>query len=337
MIVQFLLAWLVDSVLIQHVVELTQHVNSVTNELETVVNCGQESLLNNEFLDVIDRSTQVVNGRLEPILRLVGALLVDFRDHVLDTVVELFWSGLELGLDSFGVKLEQTNVSARGQVRLEVVLVVLEQNDNVPHVLDGVLQTLMNKNVNVKLFVAPVDLQDGLEASQEDSRLLVRALDDIIDALLLSSKEGLVADPAQRVQGQVLLVVELIPLGVTHDVVPLLECVGIDLQIVVLTPADEALDLVQTLLEVTCNLGLEVLRVRFQLDPEVVDVGEGLLVELNLLNLTVVLLLRFILDLFLLKLQMGKQVEVLLLARASGRHDEVINWHLANLVEWDLF
>lgn len=48
-----------------------------------------------------------------------------------------------------------------------MLLVEFKQFHNMAKTFDLVLKTFINHNVNVELFVAPVDLENRLEASQE--------------------------------------------------------------------------------------------------------------------------------------------------------------------------
>jgi len=112
MVVQVFFAGLVHGMLLQDDIELSEQVNFISNELESVVDSDQETLLNHEFLDVTDGSAQVSDTLVKPVLCSVGAISVNVRYNDLNLVIELLGRWLELVFDDFGVKLEETDISA---------------------------------------------------------------------------------------------------------------------------------------------------------------------------------------------------------------------------------
>ena len=92
-------------------------------------------------------------------------MLVYFWNKLLDLVIKLFRRGLKLTFNCLGVKLQQTDISAGGQVCLKMLLVILEQLHNIGEVFNCIFKSLISKNVNVEFLVSPVDLKYGLEAS----------------------------------------------------------------------------------------------------------------------------------------------------------------------------
>ena len=94
-----------------------------------------------------------------------------------------------------------------------------------------------------------------METGQEVVSLRVGAVNDLVDSLILGCKEFLVTDPSQGVQSESLLI-RLFPLF-TNDVVPLFQSVSVHLEVTVLRPSGEALNLLETLCEVRLDLHLE--------------------------------------------------------------------------------
>jgi hypothetical protein len=79
-----------------------------------------------------------------------------------------------------------------------------------------------------------------------------------------------------------------------------------------LRPSDEALDLVKTFLEVSCDLGLKFGGIRLKLDPEIMSTWQSLSVKLNNLDLSiwVVRLFLFIFSSLFLKFKMRKKIKL---------------------------
>lgn len=95
-------------------------------------------MLNDEFFNVGNISTQHIDRLTQPFLSNVGALLGDFGHKLLNAVEEALRRRLQLALDSFTVKLQKTDISARGQVQLEVRLIKLEQLHHIREALNRV-------------------------------------------------------------------------------------------------------------------------------------------------------------------------------------------------------
>jgi len=146
---------------------------------------------------------------------------------------------LQFSLNFLGVQLEHTNVSSGRQVGLEVCLVEFKKLHHKADGVDGVLKLLISQAVDVKLLVAPVNFQNGLETFQENVCLVVSDVDQRVDLFLLGFENIGVIDPADRVQSQDF---GLVP-GVANYVVPLFEDIGEFLEVTVFAPTGEALDL----------------------------------------------------------------------------------------------
>lgn len=69
--------------------------------------------------------------------------------------------------------MEQADVRRSWKLRLEVRGVVLEELESVGERLGLVDKVDIDKDVNIKLFVSPVNLEQGLESSQEHVCLIV--------------------------------------------------------------------------------------------------------------------------------------------------------------------
>jgi hypothetical protein len=80
-----------------------------------------------------------------------------------------------------------------------MLLVEFEQLDNIGKVLNLILQTLIDNDVEIKLLVAPVNLKNRLETAQKVGSLFVRIINDLIDTLLLTLEKFLVTDPGEWV------------------------------------------------------------------------------------------------------------------------------------------
>ena len=102
------------------------------------------ALLYDEFFNVGNSHTQNIDRLTQPFLSNVGALLGDFWNKLFNAVEESLRRRLELTLDSFAVKLQKTDIRARGQVQLEVSLIKLEQLHHISEVLNRVLQALIH-------------------------------------------------------------------------------------------------------------------------------------------------------------------------------------------------
>jgi len=152
-------------VLRQYAVELPIQINLVTNTLELSLDSIQEALLNNEFFNVCDLASQILDALVKPDLGDISSFSGDLGNQNFQSVVELFGRWLEFVFDGHRVKLEKPNVGAGGEVALEVLLVELEQFHHVAQTFDLVLQALVDHDVDVELLVAPVDFQNRLEAS----------------------------------------------------------------------------------------------------------------------------------------------------------------------------
>ncbi len=111
MIAQLLLSGLIESVLHQNTVKLSVQVDLVSHKLEASFNRVQETLLDDELLNVGDFTAQVLNTLTEPNLGLVSALTCLLWNKHFNLVVKLLWCRLKFGLDNRGVKLKKTNIS----------------------------------------------------------------------------------------------------------------------------------------------------------------------------------------------------------------------------------
>jgi hypothetical protein len=111
MIAQLLLSGLVESVLHQNTVKLTVQVNLVSHKLEASFDRVQETLLDDELLNVGDFTAQVLNTLTEPNFGLVSALTCLLWNEHFNLIVELLWCRLKFRFDNGGVKLKKTNIS----------------------------------------------------------------------------------------------------------------------------------------------------------------------------------------------------------------------------------
>ncbi len=59
-------------------VELPVQIDLVSVSLELIVNCSQEALLDNEFLNVVNFATKVSNTLMQPLFSGVSSLLINF-------------------------------------------------------------------------------------------------------------------------------------------------------------------------------------------------------------------------------------------------------------------
>lgn len=138
MVVKVLFPRLVEGVFLQYSVELTDQVHFVANELELVVDNIQVALLNNELFDILRFLFKQGDTCRKPFFCLVSSFLVHIRNQFLNLVVKLFRSRLKFAFDCFRVKLQQTDISAGGQICLKVLLVVLKQLHNISEVLNRI-------------------------------------------------------------------------------------------------------------------------------------------------------------------------------------------------------
>jgi len=260
------------------------------------------ALLNNELFDILRLLFKQGDTRRKPFFCLVSSCPVCFGNLFLNLVVKFLGSRLKFAFDCFRVKLQQTDISAGGQICLKVLLVVLKQLHNIGEVLNRIFKTLLNQNIDVELLVSPIDLKDRLEASQESAGFAVGVVNYFVHSGFLGDEELLVADPSQRIQSKSFLV-RLIPL-IAHNVVPLLKRVSVHFQVTVFRPPGEAGYLIETLLEVLLDLILKILLIRLHFDPEVVHIRKCLSVQLHNLHISTVscLFLFLIISLYRLKL-----------------------------------
>jgi len=124
-----------------------------------------------------------------------------------------------------------------GEVISEVVTVVDEQVDGVLESVHRVTKLFVNQFFKVKLLVSPVDFKKTLEALDKHLRLFEGAVHDELNALVLGFLDDLVGNPALGVEEDGL---GLFPLSL--HVVPLFQGISVVLQVLVLTPASEALN-----------------------------------------------------------------------------------------------
>lgn len=59
-------------------VELPVQIDLVSVGLELIVNCSQEALLDNEFLNVVNFATKVSNTLMQPLFSGVSSFLINF-------------------------------------------------------------------------------------------------------------------------------------------------------------------------------------------------------------------------------------------------------------------
>ena len=111
--------------------ELTVEIDLVTLRLELFVDAVIVLNLKHEVRDVVHRALKVTDGLLEPFENEHGALLGHVRDQLLYIVLKEARGRSEILLDLLGVQMEQTDVSDAGQLRLEVVVLPLEQSQGV--------------------------------------------------------------------------------------------------------------------------------------------------------------------------------------------------------------
>lgn len=74
-------------------------------------------------------------------------------------------------------------------------MIVIEQLYSVTDRLNWVLQSVMNKNVEVNLLIAPEDFQELLESREEGHHLVESTLNDVLDHGLLLSVVKIFTDP----------------------------------------------------------------------------------------------------------------------------------------------
>ena len=128
---------------------------------------------------------QVTDALSEPFEDEHGAFLSDAWDKLLNLVLEEFGGRSEICLDLLRVQVDETDVGSSWKLSLEVLLVVLEQVQGVLERLNRVDKVNINKNIDVKLLVAPVDFEQILETGHEALSLSVRAVDELGDPISL--------------------------------------------------------------------------------------------------------------------------------------------------------
>ena len=79
-------------------------------------------------------------------------------------------------------------------------LVELEQFHDVAQTFHLVLKSLVNEDVNVELFVAPVNFKNRLEPSKELVCLCVRSGNYLCNAFLFVAEGWRIDDPSQRTE-----------------------------------------------------------------------------------------------------------------------------------------
>jgi len=106
-----------------------------------------------------------------------------------------------------------------------------------------------------------------------------------------------------------------------------------------LAPTGETLDLFKASLKVVDDASLEILLVRFELNPEFLYIGQCLFVQLNSDGLLRLTFCRFRLFLFLtllnFEVHMGEEIIILFLTCTSWLRNEIINRHLFNFLWWN--
>ena len=105
MVAHVLLTGLIDSVFSKLHVEISENVDFITNELEAVVNGGQDALLHHKLFDVAYRASQFLNRFVEPHLGFISSCFAHSGHKNFDPVVKFFGCGLQLGLDRLRIKL----------------------------------------------------------------------------------------------------------------------------------------------------------------------------------------------------------------------------------------
>lgn len=156
-------------------------------------------------------------------------------------------------------------------------LVEFEQFHDVAQTFHLVLKSFVNEDVNVELFVAPVNFKNRLEPSKELVCLCVRSGNYLCNAFLFVAEGWRIDDPSQRTECKGLWFFPLL----THDVVPFFKYVGILLKVSVFGPTSKALNLFEAKLEVHHYLIVKLLTVGLEFDPEFVCGRKSLFVELN--------------------------------------------------------
>jgi len=74
-------------------------------------------------------------------------------------------------------------------------MVIVEQLNCISYRFYWILQSLMDQNVKVYLFVPPINLEKLLKACKESHDLIKRAFDDVLDHGLLLSVIKVFTDP----------------------------------------------------------------------------------------------------------------------------------------------
>ena len=111
--------------------ELTVKIDLVTLRLELLVDAVEVLDLKHEVRHIVDRALQVTDGLVEPLEDKHSALLGDIWDQLLNFILQEARCRSQILFDLLGVQVEQTNVRDTGQLRLEVVVLPLEQGQGV--------------------------------------------------------------------------------------------------------------------------------------------------------------------------------------------------------------
>jgi len=131
-ILVLLLDPVVQAGLSKDAVELAVEFDLVLVNLEVARDASKVASLHHEVLHGVHGHLKLLDALVQPLFRNVSSVFVYVGNHSFDLVeVLLFRSRLQLRSDACTVKLEKTNVRLVWQVRLEVLLVVLEELDSV--------------------------------------------------------------------------------------------------------------------------------------------------------------------------------------------------------------
>lgn len=143
----------------QGIIDLAIEIDHVTHVLEVLVNVIKVTGLLHELVNIFDLLRQVGNALAKPLLFHISPLADHLRDKSLDLANEVFGSRQQCRAATLRIDLEQTNISHRGQVRIEKGVVVVEELNSMSKGLCGVSKSLVDKQREICLLVSPVNFE----------------------------------------------------------------------------------------------------------------------------------------------------------------------------------
>ena len=182
----------------------------------------------------VDGLLELLGALCDPIAGELSAFAVDAGNEVLDLADVPLGGGEKHLLDVAGVDLEETDVGLLGEILTEVITVEPEQLDGEVEHVNRRPETLIDQNIKVELLVAPVDLEEVLEAGNESLRLLESTFDNSLDAEVFRPINLLLCDPALGIEEDL---IRHVPLSLL--LVPLLKRICIIVKVLMLAPASE--------------------------------------------------------------------------------------------------